>query len=444
MCVYILVFSVCACTSVSIASWLSPLAITSLGLPAGSGQFGALGISWTCPLPTDQSRTDTTMLGQHAEESSSHHRLLNQQSEDDLGEYNWRHVYGTQFYNGTYFQTEKMFLPSVCMQNSDYQFSNHSGFDPWDVSKQGLADLLETEAGMKHTATSPLSNGLTTPLDSIQSPSVEDEFRSLFPNVNISFGRCTHTTCTKSTTAHTFMYAGSIVHIQTSTHIHVCRLYYTHSNSTHIHVCRLYCTHSNKHTHSCMQALLYTFKQHTHSCMQALLYTFKQHTHSCMQALLYTFKQHAHTHTHSDASHSSKQKQDKPVPSILHSAVDSATTSSNPRSYIPTQLASALNYSYHPVMGGALAATQSHFTQSSSETFLGQHNPGFPASSIKVNRTVVPTSQTSQTSSSASNWPDLGVTVGNKTSSTLMSAIPGSQSAGVRGQNVSWTDPSKG
>ena len=75
------------------------------------------------------------------------------------------------------------------------------GFDPWDVSKQGLADLLETEGiGREEGCPDTVNGGTeekaeeeeregevvqTVPLDS---SSWQDELRALFPTVNISFG----------------------------------------------------------------------------------------------------------------------------------------------------------------------------------------------------------------------------------------------------------------
>ena len=94
------------------------------------------------------------------------------------------------------------------------------GFDPWDVSQQGLADLLETEAeeqrkpftarSRSHTTKPKIHSGLTngvsdhgqTFLSSTGMPNSslgvsckggvsdpwKDELRTLFPDVNISFG----------------------------------------------------------------------------------------------------------------------------------------------------------------------------------------------------------------------------------------------------------------
>ncbi len=69
------------------------------------------------------------------------------------------------------------------------------GFDPWDVSQQGLADLLETEAEEQRR---PLTNGTATTEKSFSAlpnrtankshDPWQDEFRAIFPDVNISFG----------------------------------------------------------------------------------------------------------------------------------------------------------------------------------------------------------------------------------------------------------------
>ena len=80
------------------------------------------------------------------------------------------------------------------------------GFDPWDESSKGLADLLETE---ETTATMPSTIGrekqeskqqqeadvtanegeLPLPSSSTSVASWQEEFRSVFPNVNISFSK---------------------------------------------------------------------------------------------------------------------------------------------------------------------------------------------------------------------------------------------------------------
>lgn len=75
-----------------------------------------------------------------------------------------------------------------------------TGFDPWDVSARGLADLLETE----HQPTASLAGGgggsgtvggatgtipaPTVTLDATTNLSWQDELKTVFPNVNISFG----------------------------------------------------------------------------------------------------------------------------------------------------------------------------------------------------------------------------------------------------------------
>ena len=83
------------------------------------------------------------------------------------------------------------------------------GFDPWDESNKGLADLLETEettATMSSTigrekreskqqqeAGGVTSNEgeLPLPSSSTSLTSWQEEFRSVFPNVNISFSKGT-------------------------------------------------------------------------------------------------------------------------------------------------------------------------------------------------------------------------------------------------------------
>ena len=84
------------------------------------------------------------------------------------------------------------------------------GFDPWDVSQQGLADLLETEAEEQKrpqksiSKPTPLTNGVgehgqSAFMASSALPSRssgvskgrdpwQDEFKALFPDVNVSFG----------------------------------------------------------------------------------------------------------------------------------------------------------------------------------------------------------------------------------------------------------------
>ena len=71
-----------------------------------------------------------------------------------------------------------------------------TGFDPWDVSKRGLADLLEME---QKPATVAMVNGVggdkskaiptsTVSLETTSDLSWQDELKTIFPNVNISFG----------------------------------------------------------------------------------------------------------------------------------------------------------------------------------------------------------------------------------------------------------------
>ena len=75
-----------------------------------------------------------------------------------------------------------------------------AGFDPWDVSQQGLADLMKSERDKQQyhsslpnqpsstTATSgTLSNGIGNGNLGSKCTPLQEEFKALFPNVNISF-----------------------------------------------------------------------------------------------------------------------------------------------------------------------------------------------------------------------------------------------------------------
>ena len=83
-----------------------------------------------------------------------------------------------------------------------------TGFDPWDVSARGLADLLETEQNPSHShgmvngeerakeggVSSTPASSLPT-MDTTTNLSWQDELKTVFPNVNISFGgTCTFLT----------------------------------------------------------------------------------------------------------------------------------------------------------------------------------------------------------------------------------------------------------
>ena len=79
-----------------------------------------------------------------------------------------------------------------------------TGFDPWDESNKGLADLLETEetttsmpssigkekreSKQQKEADTVTSNEGELPL-STSLASWQEEFKSVFPNVNISFSK---------------------------------------------------------------------------------------------------------------------------------------------------------------------------------------------------------------------------------------------------------------
>ena len=88
-------------------------------------------------------------------------------------------------------------LTSLCFAHAMY-FSNGiqcnltTGFDPWVVSKKGLADLLGKEDTHFPAAYPQASNGgIREEKGNGREDSPEpwqDELRSLFPSVNISFG----------------------------------------------------------------------------------------------------------------------------------------------------------------------------------------------------------------------------------------------------------------
>ena len=108
----------------------------------------------------------------------------------------------------------------------------------------------------------------------------------------------------------------------------------------------------------------------------------------------------------------------KPVGAIPTTAP--ASTSS----YVPSRLDSALSSTYHPLLGTSpippITSSSSSSTSGSGSLnmFLGQHQPGFPSSSIKVHPrspASAPSSQQSVGSKLASSeWPDLGVSITSK------------------------------
>ena len=100
-------------------------------------------------------------------------------------------------------------------------------------------------------------------------------------------------------------------------------------------------------------------------------------------------------------------------------------------SYIPSRLDSALSSTYHPPLGTSpmppMTSSSSVAPGGSLKMFLGQHQPGFPSSSIKVHpRAPGSGSGNGGTGSvgskmGASDWPDLGVSITSKSSSTQWS-----------------------
>ena len=97
-------------------------------------------------------------------------------------------------------------FPSLSLLLSLPLLLHLTGFDPWDVSTRGLAALLETEQKPPHphpssssSSSSSAVNGVgqqrgrgglssAVTLDSSTNLSWQDELKSVFPNVNISFG----------------------------------------------------------------------------------------------------------------------------------------------------------------------------------------------------------------------------------------------------------------
>jgi len=152
-------------------------------------------------------------------------------------------------------------------------------------------------------------------------------------------------------------------------------------------------------------------------------------------------------------------------------ALDASTSSSS--SYVPTQLATALNYTYHTPHHAAGSSAQGHTHLTASKQglfvpsegtvpsvslpnlFLGQTQPGFPASCFRVKghsvgpttaitaTTITTTTTVSSTGVSEGtvgpgssysgclgpDWPDLGITLGNsnKTQSRLVPVIAGAK-----------------
>lgn len=111
-----------------------------------------------------------------------------------------------------------------------------------------------------------------------------------------------------------------------------------------------------------------------------------------------------------------------------------AGPSSSTSSYVPSRLDSALSSTYHPLLGTSpmppITSSSSSLSTSgggsgSLSMFLGQHQPGFPSSSIKVHPRSSPAVASSTPSSqqqsvgsklASAEWPDLGVSITSKSS----------------------------
>ena len=131
----------------------------------------------------------------------------------------------------------------------------------------------------------------------------------------------------------------------------------------------------------------------------------------------------------SDILLSSSASSSKPV-----GAIPTASPATSTSSYVPSRLDSALTSTYHPLLGTSpippITSSSSSMSTSgggggsgSLSMFLGQHQPGFPSSSIKVHSRSSPASsqQQQQTQSvgsklASSEWPDLGVSITSKSS----------------------------
>ncbi len=122
----------------------------------------------------------------------------------------------------------------------------------------------------------------------------------------------------------------------------------------------------------------------------------------------------------------------KPVGAItMHTPA--AAVSSSTSSYVPSRLDSALSSTYHPLLGTSpippITSSSSSISTSGSgggslSMFLGQHQPGFPSSSIKVHPRSSPSASSTPSSQqqtmgsklASSEWPDLGVSITSKSS----------------------------
>ena len=111
-------------------------------------------------------------------------------------------------------------------------------------------------------------------------------------------------------------------------------------------------------------------------------------------------------------------------------AIPTATPATSASTYVPSRLDSALSSTYHPLLGTSPIPPITSSSSSSSTSgggsgslnmFLGQHQPGFPSSSIKVHSrppASAPPSSSQQPSVgsklASSEWPDLGVSITSK------------------------------
>ena len=157
-----------------------PAVLSSLG-SAATGQFGSLGVSWNAPPPPRPSHYEVP--GEQPATVQNPRQLERKQTpDDDLG------------------RSCSFTSPPVDPSSSP---PPPSGFDPWDVSTRGLAALLETEQkpprSQPSPSPSPVVNGVelgggrsglssAVTLDSSTNLSWQDELKTVFPNVNISFG----------------------------------------------------------------------------------------------------------------------------------------------------------------------------------------------------------------------------------------------------------------
>ena len=119
-----------------------------------------------------------------------------------------------------------------------------------------------------------------------------------------------------------------------------------------------------------------------------------------------------------------------PLISSLPLSVKPSQTTATTSSYVPSRLDSALSSTYHPLLGSSplppmtSSSSAAAAPGSSLKMFLGQHQPGFPSSSIKVHSRTTGSvgssavgsggSQSVGSKLGSSDWPDLGVTITSK------------------------------